>query len=267
MARILSIQPDSAQSAALRQALGPADADIVVVASIDDALTAIDSQLPDLVLLDTFVPPGDADDLVAHLRILPDADHVQVINVPLIQPAPARTEFVSNRRRRAWPLHWFLEEPRRSKTSPVAWDPQAFAADVAAYLSHSGTLRSAHEQQKSHDQQPGILERRRAERRSPLELSLPSSVRLATTAAGLINLSSGGALVRCESRPKSSVRSQFTLTLSLPSGEQVHQIGRPIRCHVRSAGHERFLYDVAFQFDESLSFGLTTRAGGTSATS
>jgi len=264
MARILSVQPDSAQSAAVRQALGPADAEIVVVGTIDDALTAIDSQLPDLVLLDTFVSPGDADDLVGHLRMLSDAGHVQVINVPLIQSAPDRTETFSNRRRSGWPTHWFLVQPRRSKTSPVAWDPQVFAADVSAYLSRSNACRSACEQQKSHDQRPGILERRRAERRSPIELSLPSPIRLATTSADLINLSSGGALVRCEVRP---VRSHSTLTLSLPSGQHVHQTGRPIRCHVRSAGLERFIYDIAFQFDDSLSFGLTTQAGGTLARS
>jgi len=263
MGLILSFQPDSAQSAALRAALRPSDAEIKVVNSVDDALTAIESEVPDLVLLDALLPPNQADDLVAHLRILSNAGHVQVIYAPLIQPAVVRIESAPpphRRRRRHWLSHllgkeqWLGHllgrEPARPKTQPVAWSPATFAEDVVAYMCRSFAVKAEIEDRNVRDAQPARPERRHAERSSPLDLSFSSAVGLATTSADLINLSSGGALVRCPVRPDPRLRSRASITLYLETGEAVHRTGRPIRCHVRSVGEASTLYDVAYQFDD-----------------
>jgi CheY-like chemotaxis protein len=257
-ARILSVQPDSAQSAALRHALRRADAEILVVDSIDDALTVIDSQLPDLVLLDTFLPPHETDNLAAYLRILSDASHVHLIHVPLIQPAPDGTESFQNRRGRRWFSRFRLNESQRSGTQPVACNAQMFAVDLATYVSRSHIMRAAAEHWKARHEPPGILECRDAQRWLPAEVSVASAVRLATTSADLLNLSSGGALVRSHVRPDPRFRSRSVLTFYSRSGEEVHQTGRLIRCHVTSMGNRRFLYDVAFRFDESFALCLPT---------
>jgi len=254
--RILSVQPDSAQSAALRHALRRADAEILVVDSIDDALTVIDLQLPDLVLLDTFLPPHETDDLVAYLRILSDARHVQLIHVPLIQLEGA--ESFQNRRGRQWLNCLRLSESRRSETQTVACNAHMFAMDVETYVSRSLIMRAEIEHWKARHERPGIVEYRDAQRWLPGDVSVASAVRLATTSADLLNLSSGGALVRSHVRPDPHFRSRSVLTFSLRSGEEVHQTGRLIRCHVTSMGDRRFLYDVAFRFDESFALCLPT---------
>ena len=71
MALILVIESNVAQADTLRQLLGTrANTDVVVVASKDAAVTAVDERVPDLVLVGALMSPRDEDALIAHLRTL-----------------------------------------------------------------------------------------------------------------------------------------------------------------------------------------------------
>src|SRR5262245_28145320 len=88
MALILAIQSDPAQSGGLCDVLRESGgADVLVVDSVDRALTVLDSTIPDLILVDALASPGDMDHLLGYLRVLPDAGHVQTLSVPVIQLA------------------------------------------------------------------------------------------------------------------------------------------------------------------------------------
>ena len=62
-----------------------ADTDVVVVGSKDAAVTALDQRVPDLVLVGALLSSRDEDALVAHLRTLPDAGHLQTLTIPQLR--------------------------------------------------------------------------------------------------------------------------------------------------------------------------------------
>jgi CheY-like chemotaxis protein len=260
MALILAVQPDSTQSAVLRHALsGSAKADVVVVDSVDAALAIVDETVPDLVLLDEFTPPRDADNLIAYLRVLPDTNHVQAISVPVIKSAtnaPAPRKAPGKYR---W-LSQLLDEAQRSAAAPAGCDPDVFAADVAEYLERTNALKTEGENRKAAGDSRPASERRRTARKAPGDVPFISA-QLVRHRADLVNLSAGGALLRMEVRPvphdtHRDQQSRSTLTLFQPSGEEIRQTGRPVRCHVRPIGEGRVLYEVAFQFDTDLALLL-----------
>ena len=84
MELILAVYSDSEQLPLLRAALDELanDAEVVLVDSTDAALSVIDKHVPDVVLLHTFMRAADQDYLIAYLRVLPNADHVQTIAIP-----------------------------------------------------------------------------------------------------------------------------------------------------------------------------------------
>src|SRR2546423_1508333 len=59
-------------------------ADVVVVDTPDAALTAIQTHVPDVLLLSALLSPRDEDELIAHLRALDGADHIQTHTIPLL---------------------------------------------------------------------------------------------------------------------------------------------------------------------------------------
>jgi len=261
MTHILAIQPDRVQSGALRHVLRrSANAEITVVDSMHAALSVIDSQLPDLILLHAFIPPADADDLVAYLRMLPDADHLQTIFIPLIETSSPCSRSLEGHGWCARLRHYLLGGPQRPGTSVIGCDPQVFAADVAGYLSRTHSIREEIEYRRADDELLQTSDRRRARRWFPLEVPFVSPIRLAKKQVRLINISAGGALIRTDVRPhprralrpESLSQSGSALTLHSPSGEEIRQTGRAVRCHARSIGDGRVMYEVAFRFDESL---------------
>jgi hypothetical protein len=79
--------------------------------------------------------------------------------------------------------------------------------------------------------------------------------------ADLINVSSGGALVRTLTRPNLwslkhvnlDSRPRPGLTFHLESGAEIHAAGHVVRCHTVARGSGPILYEVAFRFDKSVS--------------
>jgi len=267
-ALIVALHRDPAQWTALRGALNDrVDADVIVADTIGGTLDVIDARTPDLILVDPLIPPREADNLAGYLALVPDASHVQTISIPVISPLSAANGSPDTSR----PLDSFrrwLFPNRRSRITPAVagWRPEAFAAEVAAYVSLALTLRADKAERESDQAFAPAVERRHATRwfteRTPL--SLP--VFVTDDRVNLVNISQTGFLVRTDVRPIPRLpeadgfsRDQPQLSLWSASGETIRWTGAPVRCRAKSLGDGRFLYEVAFRFDEPLD--LSTFAG------
>jgi CheY-like chemotaxis protein len=259
MAFILAIQPDPQQASALKRALRQLmNVEVLVVDSTEAALGAIDTQVPDVILLHALMAPGDEEHLVACLRTLRGASHVQTLQLPQLQAALPSDRSQSRPR-------WI----GLSKSKPplsLGCDHRLFATVVFEYLSCARDLKEEIEYRKSSGLTPAS-ERRQARRWLTTEVPWVSAVKLAAgEQADLIDISSSGALLRSYDRPR--LRSlkdpglafgpRPGLTLQLASGEEIHVGGRVVRWQAGSAGNGAPRFDVALRFDESVDLFLPT---------
>src|SRR5262245_2943653 len=80
---VLAIEPDTRQAAIVKRIVREkVVADATVADSRDAAVAAMRSTIPDVLLLSALLSPRDEDELIAHLRTLPDAQHLQTHTIP-----------------------------------------------------------------------------------------------------------------------------------------------------------------------------------------
>jgi hypothetical protein len=258
MSWLLVVLPGSAQADLLQHALRTRISDeIVVVGSIEEGLTSIEQNIPDVILLPTMIPAVE-DYLVAYLATMPGARHVQILGIPCLEPPAAPLEPHGRS-----PLLWKRRQAPRP-VAPLGCDPGVFAEDVVTYLARARELRAALAASRT-DAASHQTERRSDPRFANHEVPWISVVRFGNERAVLLDVSSRGALLRTETRPEHSflrraapgVRQRARLTLELASDQEVHAVGRVIRC-VPSTTGPRTQYDVAFSFDESVGLHLPT---------
>ena len=258
---IVALHRDPTQSTALRSALTEmVDAHVVVADSVSETLDVIDAGTPDLILVDPLLPPREADELAGYLALLPDASHVQTISVPMISPSVERDgsadvdTWHARLRRRLW-----RRRSRELSTKPAS-NSEAFAGEVAAYLSLSLAIRAENDQRHDDREYYRAVERRRASRWSARQASISGPVFVMANQADIVNISSTGLLVRTGLRPYPRIVEQqdglegnrSPVTLLSASGDTIHRTAVPIRCRAKSVGDGGFLYEVAFLFDEPL---------------
>ena len=83
MPLVLAIEPDLKQAAILKRIVREqVRADLVLVESREAAISAIDAQLPDVILVTALLSPRDEEELIAHLRPLTGAEHLQTHTIP-----------------------------------------------------------------------------------------------------------------------------------------------------------------------------------------
>lgn len=260
MSRLLVVQPDSLQADALREALhGPAAEDVVVAESLDDALSSIDQCVPDVVLLPTLIPAAVENYLIAYLGTIPNAGHVRILGLPRFERSDNSVE-PQARSRFPWRR---LQGPHVVGTPGC--DPGVFAQDVTFYLASARELKM---ECAAYSALSGKSERRGERRFANNEVPWISYVRFGGERVALINVSSGGALLRTRSRPEHhflrrsdpNALEPSCLTLELRSDSKVHALGRVVRC-VPSRTSALTQYEVAFSFDHSV--GLDLPAAGT----
>jgi CheY-like chemotaxis protein len=255
MAFILAIQPDAAQAAALQRALRRlANVKIAVVDSKEAALRAIDSQVPDLILLYALMPPHDEEYLGACLAMLPEAGHVQAITIPYFDTSSSPDRSQS---RRLW-------IGRSERALLAGCDPKMFASDVFQYLSRACAIKTEIDARRLRERPPEE-ERRRAPRWLSTEVPWVSSVRLAAAErTELLDISSNGALLRSYDRPRLVTRKYESLdlgprpelTLQLITGEEIRVAARIVRYRADRTESGAPRYDVALRFDESMDLFL-----------
>ena len=132
---VLVIESDAAQADTLRQLLrARANIDVVIVASKDAAVAAVDERVPDLVLIGALMSPRDEDAFIVHLRTLPDAGHLQTLTIPHLRQTHRRARGV---------LSMFDRRAKRPTDAAAGGcDPMQFGSEVAAYLSRACDVKA-----------------------------------------------------------------------------------------------------------------------------
>jgi hypothetical protein len=140
VALVLAIEPDLRQAEILTRIVREkVKADVVIVDSRDAAMEAMRSAVPDVMLLSALLSPRDEDELVAHLRTLDAAAHLQTHTIPQLASAGSAGE--------AGPARGLLKAFRRKKdTQPAVagCDPELFAEEIRAFLQQAEEKRREH---------------------------------------------------------------------------------------------------------------------------
>lgn len=134
MALILAIESDTKQAALLKCVVrNYVGAGLLVVHSKDEAIAAIDAGVPDLMLLSALLSPRDEEEVVAHLRTLDHADHLQTLTIPWI--AASHEDEAPRGLLAAF-------RPRRPAKAPVGCDPRQFADEIVQYLQRAEEIKA-----------------------------------------------------------------------------------------------------------------------------
>jgi hypothetical protein len=135
--RVLAIEPDRQDGAVLRRALvRQVRAQVTVVRSVDQALASIAEQVPDLILIPTFLAPAELTRLMNDLRARPDARHTQVVTTPKFPERPVSAA-IEHRSGRVVPF------PSGPAVAGEFRDPGMPPTEVQHYLAHARALRAA----------------------------------------------------------------------------------------------------------------------------
>ena len=272
MSWLLVVQSDPVQADALRGTFrGNIANEVVVVESLDAALSLIDRRLPDVVLLPTLIPAAVEDYLLTYLGAIPDAGHVQIVRLPHLEcsdnspsddsPSDNSPSDNSPKWLTRLPFPWRRRPEPPGPSLPVC-DPTTFVRDVASYLAGATAIKRQIELGRARVMSHGV-ERRSGPRFASREVPWVSVVRLGDDQAELIDVSLRGALLQTPSRPEHeflrrtdpNVRRRSRVTFELEWGREVHATGRVIRCVPSKAG-DRAHYEIAFSFDDSVGLHL-----------
>lgn len=138
MALVLAIEPDLRQAAIVKRVIKEkVQADVAVVDSRDAAIEAIRARVPDVLLLSVLLSPRDEQELIAHLRTLDDAEHLQTHTIPQLASSLQRSEEGQG----------LLGRFRRKK-GPAAvegCDPDVFADEVRMFLERAAEKKRERE--------------------------------------------------------------------------------------------------------------------------
>jgi CheY-like chemotaxis protein len=127
---VLAIEPDLRQAAIVKRIVREKVlADVAVVDSRDAALEAMRTTIPDVLLLSALMSPRDEDELIAHLRTLENADHLQTHTIP--QLASALNPVESRGPRGLLSAFRRKKEPQEA---PSGCDPDLFAEEIRVFL-------------------------------------------------------------------------------------------------------------------------------------
>jgi CheY-like chemotaxis protein len=126
---ILAVEADARQAAELSSLFQQEfSAELVLAGSAQQALAAVGTRVPDLVLTSALIPPKDEAALTAWLRNLGDAAaHVQVVTIPALAASKAPPTGLGTRA-------LSLVRPRLAVSAPDGCDRAVFADYVALYL-------------------------------------------------------------------------------------------------------------------------------------
>lgn len=126
---VLAIEPDLRQAAIVKRIVREkALADVAVVDSRDAAIEAMRTCMPDVLLVSALLSPRDEDELIAHLKTLENAGHLQTHTIPQLASALQAGEERGGR--------GLLSAFRRKKDPGPAsgCDPDLFADEIRVFL-------------------------------------------------------------------------------------------------------------------------------------
>ena len=139
---VLAIEPDLRQAAIVKRIVREKVlADVAVVDSRDAAIEAMRTCMPDVLLLSALLSPRDEDELIAHLKTLENAGHLQTHTIPQLASALQPGDERGGR--------GLLSAFRKKKDPGPAngCDPDLFADEIRVFLKRA--------QEKKHQLQDG----------------------------------------------------------------------------------------------------------------
>ena len=139
MPLVLAIEPDPRQATILKRIVrDKVHADVAVVESPDAARAAIGTRIPDVLLLSALLSPRDEDELIAHLRGLDGAGHIQTHTIPQLASTAADQERGGRRS--------LLGVFKRKKEAPqpivTGCDPDHFADEISTFLQRAAEKKA-----------------------------------------------------------------------------------------------------------------------------
>ena len=151
---VLAIEPDLRQAAIVKRIVREKVlADVTVVDSRENALEAMRSAMPDVLLLSALLSPRDEDELIAHLRTLEAAEHLQTHTIPQLASSigpdaedEPRGLLSAFRRKKKSDVDGRLRSRpvrRRDSSVPAARRRQEAGAEGSAGSDAAGRLRGA----------------------------------------------------------------------------------------------------------------------------
>src|SRR5687767_4052333 len=133
MSSVLVVQPDDVQADVLERIFEKrVGADLVMVGTTMQAIDQIARRMPDLILLSALLSPRDEDALIAHLRSLDGASHLQTITIPQFRTGQATASVKKGG----------LFSKKSKAPAPVGCDPMVFAEEVVTRLKEASEIRN-----------------------------------------------------------------------------------------------------------------------------
>ena len=139
MALIFAVEPDARQASILKRIVREqVRAELVLVDSRDAAVAALNARIPDVVLLTALLSPRDEDELIAYLRTLSGAQHVQTHTIPQLAPTAADLDQKGGKG-----LFGKLLRKKEAEPMPMGGcDPDLFADEIRTFVERATEAKS-----------------------------------------------------------------------------------------------------------------------------
>jgi CheY-like chemotaxis protein len=136
---VLALEPDHRQASVLKRVIRDrVHAELMVVDSRDAAVAATTARIPDVILLTALLSPRDEQELIAHLRELPGADHVQTHTIPQL----ASSSQDSDTGQEQGGLFGKLRRRKNVEPGIPGCDPAAFADEVGTFIARAQEMKA-----------------------------------------------------------------------------------------------------------------------------
>ncbi len=140
MPLVLAIETDLRQAAILKRVVRDrVHADLVVVDSRDAAVAAINTQIPDVILVSALLSPRDEQELLAHLRALNGAEHLQTHTIPQLASTAADREPGSGGKGLFGGLFGGKKD---AQTTIAGCNPDLFAEEIMEFLRRADQMKT-----------------------------------------------------------------------------------------------------------------------------
>jgi hypothetical protein len=130
--RVIAIEPDARRARALETLLARDEQlSIEVVPSISEAVAAVERGVPDVIMANALLPPAEEADLIGRLKQMPQARHVPIVDMPIVETVDIPKKGMTSR------LGIFRSQPRPHR----GCDGATLQAQILEYVREARAAR------------------------------------------------------------------------------------------------------------------------------